>query len=84
MNKSLGTRHRAAIGLTEETDAIVMVVSEETGMISYAHKGQLVRGVTPEELRAFLTSIILRPAKTHGVVKWLRSQFGERNRPAGP
>jgi diadenylate cyclase len=84
LNKSLGTRHRAAIGLTEETDAIVMVVSEETGMISHAHKGQLVRGVTPEELRAFLTSIILRPAKTHGVVKWLRSQFGERNRPAGP
>ncbi len=84
LNKSLGTRHRAAIGLSEETDALVVVVSEENGMISHAHKGQLVRGVTPEELRAFLTSVILRPAKAHGVVKWLRAQFRESHRPTGP
>jgi diadenylate cyclase len=84
LNKSLGTRHRAAIGLSEETDAVIIVVSEETGMISYAYKGQLTRGVTLEELRAFLVSVILRPAKTHGVAKWLRAQIGERNKPAGP
>ncbi len=84
LNKTLGTRHRAAIGLSEETDALVMVVSEETGMISYAYKGQLVRGVTPEELRAFLTSIILRPARPHGVLAWLRAQFKEVNHPSGP
>ena len=81
LNKSLGTRHRAAIGLSEETDAVIVVVSEETGLISYAHKGQLTRGVTLEELRAFLVSVILRPAKTHGFVKWLRAQFSERHNP---
>ena len=53
LSKSLGTRHRAAIGLTEETDAVVVAVSEETGAISYAYKGQLVRGVTPKSCGPF-------------------------------
>ena len=79
LSKSLGTRHRAAIGLTEETDAVVVVVSEETGGISHAYKGQLVRGVTVEELRAFLTSVIIRPAKS-GPPPWLR--WASRSRPA--
>jgi diadenylate cyclase len=62
LNKSLGTRHRAAIGLSEETDAVIVVVSEETSSVSYAYKGQLVRGITSEELRAFLTSVLVTPA----------------------
>jgi diadenylate cyclase len=72
LNKSLGTRHRAAIGLSEETDAVVVVVSEETGAISYAFQGQLMRGVTLEELRAFLTSILVKPAPSRNGLGWLK------------
>src|SRR5271154_357544 len=82
LNKSLGTRHRAAIGLTEETDAVVVVVSEETGLVSYAHRGQLVRGVSHEELRAFLTSVLVKGGKPQTFVVWLRKYFDERHKPS--
>jgi diadenylate cyclase len=84
LNKSLGTRHRAAIGLSEETDALIVVVSEETGAVSYAYRGQLVRAVTFEELRAFLTSVLVTPAERSR--KWFGlARFWRREQPApGP
>ncbi|HEV2282684.1 MAG TPA: diadenylate cyclase CdaA [bacterium] len=55
--RPLGTRHRAAIGLTEVTDALAVVVSEETGTISLAVEGRLDRGLTEEELKARLLAL---------------------------
>ena len=59
INKDLGTRHRAAIGLSENSDAIVVVVSEETGMISVAVDGVLDRGFTADTLRDKLNKLLI-------------------------
>jgi diadenylate cyclase len=83
LNKSLGTRHRAAIGMSEETDALVVVVSEETGAISHAYKGQLVRGITSEELRSFLSSVLVTPARSRNWLGWVKSWTRDRVKP-GP
>src|SRR5919198_6098842 len=59
LSRDLGTRHRAAIGLTEESDAAAVVVSEETGQIAIALNGEIERALTPDELRDRLRSLIL-------------------------
>ena len=56
--KSYGTRHRAALGMSEISDAIILVVSEETGGVSIAHDGQLRRNITPDKLEAAIRRYI--------------------------
>jgi diadenylate cyclase len=60
LSRELGTRHRAAIGLTEEGDAVAIVVSEETGKISLAMNGRIDRELTPDELRARLRPLVVQ------------------------
>ncbi len=71
IQKQLGTRHRAAIGICEETDAVAVVVSEETGTISVAHRGRLSRGLNEDRLRRFLTVLLV---KGQGDTAWRRAQ----------
>jgi diadenylate cyclase len=64
-DKDLGTRHRAAIGLTEECDALVVIVSEERGEISLARHGALERRLSPDDLRQRLqTHVVQRRPRT--------------------
>jgi diadenylate cyclase len=60
LSKELGSRHRAAIGLTEENDAVAIVVSEETGLVSVVVDGQIERGLDPDALRLRLQSLVLQ------------------------
>jgi diadenylate cyclase len=57
--RSLGTRHRAAVGITEETDAVALVVSEETGIISLACRGNIRRNIKADKLRRYLNGLLL-------------------------
>jgi len=58
LEKELGSRHRAAVGMSQESDAVVLVVSEETGDISIAEGGQLIRKLTPDALRGLLSELL--------------------------
>ena len=57
-SSQLGTRHRAAIGVTEDSDALAVVVSEETGQIAVAHSGRLIRGLDQDRLRRVLRTLM--------------------------
>ena len=57
-SSQLGTRHRAAIGVTEESDALAVVVSEETGQMSVAHSGRLIRNLDQDRLRRVLRTLL--------------------------
>lgn len=69
ISKDLGTRHRAALGVSEASDALCIIVSEETGVISVAQEGKLTRYLDPQKLTAMINSVFSetgRPAATRG------------------
>lgn len=78
ISRGLGTRHRAALGLTEETDAIVVIVSEETGTISVSSQGTLSRDFDAERLRRYLLSVLTKETISENLWQRLMKQWNIR------
>lgn len=77
ISSELGTRHRASIGMSEQSDAVIVVVSEETGAISVAYKGRLRRGISDGDLREILMEHFVKPEEDEGnskIKKWLKGR----------
>lgn len=77
LSKTMGMRHRAAIGLSEETDAVVIVVSEETGAISLAIGAKLTRDIDRENLLKSLEDVFGTDKRGRGLLGFLRKKHGE-------
>ena len=76
VDRDLGTRHRAALGVTESTDAIAIVVSEETGGISVAHNGRLIRNLDEGNLNRLLTNLYTGHTPSSPMRRLLGPLFG--------
>ncbi|HWP41625.1 MAG TPA: diadenylate cyclase CdaA [Blastocatellia bacterium] len=82
LSKELGTRHRAAIGITEDTDAIAVVVSEETGVISFVENGEITRYLNSTRLRELLRNALQPPRRITDAVRLSRRRAVKK--PAQP
>lgn len=72
-DRELGLRHRAAIGITEESDAVAVVVSEERGAISLTHNGRIIRDIDPKRLDSILRAFLVpKPTASTGVWQWFK------------
>jgi len=81
LSTQLGTRHRAGIGITEETDAVAVIVSEETGAISVAVRGHIERELTVERLRERLSNLLRRYAPASSLPSAIEETFAEEEPP---
>jgi diadenylate cyclase len=82
LSTNLGTRHRAAIGITEETDAVAVIISEETGTISVAVAGNIERDLTVERLRERLAHLLRRYAPSSALPASIEDRFVEDEPPS--
>jgi diadenylate cyclase len=82
LSTQLGTRHRAGIGITEETDAVAVIISEETGTISLAVAGSIERELTVERLRERLSALLHRYAPTPTLPSPVEESFIEEEPPS--
>lgn len=78
MSQDMGTRHRAAMGISEVTDAYVIVVSEETGIVSTVEEGSMQRGLGVDMLRLRLMEIYVPPEKKNGFADLFHRKEGQR------
>jgi diadenylate cyclase len=87
LDRNLGLRHRAALGLSEESDAVTLVVSEETGIVSICHRGKIERNFDPESFKLRLGELFLQESDENSDTEQLggESRFaGARERPLVP